>query len=48
MERESDDQVLVGLQRDAHICSGSSTIFARRFPVSASDRRRKEEEMKGV
>lgn len=26
--RESDDQVLVGLVRDAHICSKSSVVFA--------------------
>lgn len=27
MKRESDDQVLVDLMRDAHICSRSSVIF---------------------
>lgn len=29
MERESDDQVLGGLKRDAHICSRSSMIFTQ-------------------
>lgn len=29
MEGESDDQVLVGLMRDAHICSRSSMIFTQ-------------------
>lgn len=35
MERGADDQVLAGLQRDAHICSGSSMIFTQPLPVIA-------------
>lgn len=35
MERGGDDQVLAGLQRDAHICSGSSMIFTQPLPVIA-------------
>lgn len=42
MERESHDQMLVGLKRDAHICSISSMIFTQAPPFW-----RKEEEMKG-
>lgn len=35
MERGGDDQVLAGLQRDAHIWSGSSMIFTQPLPVIA-------------
>lgn len=41
--RESDDQVLVGLMRDAHICSRSSDIYtvSLSLPVMAGGKRRR-------